>query len=307
VQPTSDNESRHDPDTELKPPEQATEDVVAGLRALSGSSEASRQDRRAEIYDELYEIRQPCFRYYEDWIAEAVYSAWYEGRGRLLVVGCGTGTLLQRLALRMPAKLITGIDASPQMARRAREKVPAVPEIRTVPFESYQPVVPFDVVVFNGVLAAMPDLHSTAEHTAAMTLHGSRVVICVRNGEWKARPGGHPSWYWRRWINRGRIAEIAQMTEPVRSPHAALTAGKIFDAFGGRFGLRDQRSAFGVMRLFEDVIAVPREQALQTVGLTREWRPWMGVVDRLRRLDEAFAKRHPMGGGLLAMLLDKLH
>ena len=82
---------------------------------------------------------------------------------------------------------------------------------------------------------------------------------------------------------------------------------KLLEAFDGRFGLRDQRTDFGVTRLFENVIAVPREERLETVGQTRERRPWTGSIEKLRKLDAAFAKRHPAGGGLLAMLLDKLH
>ena len=322
MHPTPD--SQQHPAVETTSLDQSVESVVSGLRALAGSSpppeggaspESRRQDQRAVIYDDLYEILQPCYRAYEDWVTEAVYSAWYEGRGRLLVVGCGTGTLIQRLVQRMPAKLITAVDLSPQMARRAREKVPAVPEIRTTAFDGYRPVVPFDVVVFNGSISAMPDLRDVAEHTASMTLHGSRIVICVRNGDWKWRNPPdersarmrHPSWYWKRWINKARIAEVAALTSPVASPHPLLTAAKISEAFEGRFGLRDQRTDFGVTRLFESVIAAPREQALQTVGLTREHRPWMGSLARYRKLDEAFEKENPMGGGLLAMMFDKLH
>ena len=53
--------------------------------------------------------------------------------------------------------------------------------------------------------------------------------------------------------------------------------------------------------------AQTREERLETVGQTRERRPWTGSIEKLRKLDAAFAKRHPAGGGLLAMLLDKLH
>ena len=328
-QPTSDKQpqTKPEPVVETRSPEQSSQDVVSGLRALAdsnalfggeasvGNAEAERQNRRAVIYDELYEIMQPCFRAYEDWFTEAIYSAWYEGRGRLLLVGSGTGAQVQRLAQRMPTKLITAIDVSSQMARRAREKVLAAPDIRTVNFGAYQPVVPFDVVAFNGSLAAMPDLAAAVQNTARMTLHGSRIVICARNGDWaladpsrqSAARRAHPSWYLARWRNQQRIAEIAKLSAGLASPHPELTSAKIMAAFEGRFGLRSQRTDFGVTRLFESVIAVPRDQALDTVGVTREYRPWMRSVERLRKQDEAFAKQHPNGGGLLAMLFDKLH
>ena len=148
-----------------------------------------------------------------------------------------------------------------------------------------------------------------------MTLHGSRIVICLRNGDWAlANPSlqssarlRHPSWFLTRWRNQQRIAEVAKLSASLASPHPELNSAKIMAAFEGRFGLRSQRTDFGVTRLFESVIAVPRNQALDTVGQTRENRPWMRSVERLRKQDEAFAKQHPMGGGLLAMLFDKLH
>ena len=328
-QPTSDKQQQQqqEPVVETRSLEQSNQDVASGLRALAGASapmegescawdvEAERQNRRAAVYDDLHEIAQPCFRAYEDWTAEAIYSGWYEGRGRLLVVGCGTGALLQRLAQRMPTKLITAIDISAQMARRAREKVPAVPDVRTSAFAAFQPVVPFDVVAFTGSLAALPDLAAAADHTARMTLHGSRIVICLRNGDWAlADPSRqssarlkYPRWYMTRWRNQKRIEEVAKLSANLASPHPELNSTKVLAAFEGRFGLRDQRTDFGVTRLFESVIAVPREQALATVGQTREVRPWMRSVERLRKQDEIFAKQHPMGGGLLAMLFDKLH
>ena len=327
MQPTNQQEQQQQRVVETRSPEQSNHDVASGLRALAGSSasmegescawgaETERQNRRAVVYDDLHEIVQPCFRAYEDWTVEAIYSGWYEGRGRLLVVGCGTGALLQRLAQRMPTKLITAIDISSQMARRAREKVPAVPDVRTTAFASFQPVVPFDAVAFTGSLAALPDLAAAADHTARMTLHGSRIVICLRNGDWAlANPSlqssarlKHPSWFLTRWRNQQRIAEVAKLSASLASPHPELNSAKIMAAFEGRFGLRSQRTDFGVTRLFESVIAVPRNQALDTVGQTRENRPWMRSVERLRNQDEAFAKQHPMGGGLLAMLFDKLH
>jgi len=73
--------------------------LTNGLRALAGShaaeaasdaawrSEVERQDKRAVVYDAVYEGLLSCFRAYEDWTTEAIYSAWYEGRGRLLLVG----------------------------------------------------------------------------------------------------------------------------------------------------------------------------------------------------------------------------
>ena len=324
--------TRREPGTgegmETRTPEQSIADLTSGLRALAGShaaeaasdgawrSEVERQDKRAGIYDEVYEGLLPCFRAYEDWVTEAIYSAWYEGRGRLLVVGCGAGGQLKRLAQRMPVKLITAIDLSPEMTKRAREKNPAIHEIRTIPFDRYQPAVPFDVVAFTGALAAMPDLRAAASHAAQMTLHGSRIVVCARNVDWLWRdPAGQSkarlryplSWLGSTLAGRKWAGLAAERAKGLESPHPELTPESVKQAFGSRFGLRSELTAFGVTRLFEGRLAIPPDQVPDTFGPTRERRPWTRAIERLQSADESFNRQHPLEGGLFALLFDKLH
>lgn len=298
--------------------------VADGLRALSQSSvppddpwrlEVERQDRRAVRYDEIHELSLPVFRAYEDWMTEAIYSAWYEVRGRVLLVGCGTGAQLQRLALRMPAKMLTAIDVAPEMTRRAREKVPSNVEVRTIPFDRFMPSVPFDTIVFTGSLAAMPDLRAVCEHTAQMTVLGSRVVVCAANGDWefadeaKRRSARmlYPGWYWHRLVNSSHLARVNSLAAAIPpSPHPALSPARIATGFEARFGLRDLKTEFGVTRLFEDALAIDPRSALKTVGPTREARPYMRTIERLKKHDAAFGKQNRDRGGVLAMLLDRL-
>lgn len=299
--------------------------VADGLRALSQSAvpssedpwrlEVERQDKRAVRYDEIHELTLPIYRAYEDWITEAIYSAWYEVRGRVLLVGCGTGAQLQRLALRMPAKLLTAIDLAPEMTRRAREKIPSTIEVRTIPFDRFMPSVPFDTIAFTGSLAAMPDLRAVCEHAAKMTVLGSRLVVCAANGDWEwSDPAKqrsvrlhYPSWYWHQLINRSHLARVANLRSEIPpSPHTELTPARITAGFEARFGLRDLKTEFGVSRLFQDVVAIDPRQALKTVGPTRESRPYMRTIDGLKKLDASFSKQKPDRGGLMAMLLDRL-
>lgn len=313
------------PSVEFHSPDQSISAVAGGLRALSQSSassaddpwrlEAELQDHRAIRYDEIHELMLPIYRSYEDWMTEAIYSAWYEVRGRLLLVGCCTGGQLQRLAQRMPAKLLTAIDLAPEMTRRTREKVPSSIEVRTLPFDRFMPSVPFDVVAFTGSLAAMPDLKAACEHAARMTVLGSRLVICAANGDWEYQEAArssrarllYPGWFWHRLKNHSRLQRVAELrAESPTSPHPPLTAGRIAAGFEARFGVRDQKTDFGVSRLFQDVVAIDPAQALRTIGPTRETRPYHRTVERLRKLDAALQRRHPEGGGVLAMLLDRL-
>ena len=312
------------PSVETRTAAESTGAVADGLRALSQSVvppedpwrlEVERQDKRAVRYDEIHELTLPIYRAYEDWITEAIYSAWYEVRGRVLLVGCGTGAQLQRLSLRMPAKLLTAIDLAPEMTRRAREKVPSTIEVRTIPFDRFMPSVPFDTIAFTGSLAAMPDLRAVCEHAAKMTVLGSRLVVCAANGEWEysdpAKRGSarmlYPSWYWHRLLNRTQLARVASLQAAVPpSPHAELTPSRIATGFEARFGLRDLKTDFGITRLFEDVVAIDPRAALKTVGPTRETRPYMRTIDGLKKLDASFARQKPDRGGLMAMLFDRL-
>ncbi|MBM3794121.1 MAG: hypothetical protein FJW31_08625 [Acidobacteria bacterium] len=216
----------------------------------------------------------------------------------------------------MPVKLITAIDVAPEMTKRAREKKPAIHEIRTVPFDRYQPAVPFDVVAFTGALAAMPDLRNAANHAAQLTLHGSRIVVCARNGDWLWRnPASHASArlrYPMSWLGasvwrRKWAAAAADRLAGLTSPHPDRTPEIVKQAFGSRFGLRSELTDFGVTRLFEYGLAIPASQTPETYGPTGERRPWTRAMDRLKAADEAFGKKHPLEGGHFALLFDKLH
>src|SRR5215218_11512873 len=49
---------------------------------------------------------------------------------RLLDVGCGTGSLLERLSKHHPAALLSGVDPVPEMLAIARRKLPAEAALR---------------------------------------------------------------------------------------------------------------------------------------------------------------------------------
>ena len=79
---------------------------------------------------------------------------------RLLDLGCGTGSLLFRLAEALPAAALSGVDISPANIRAARSRQAAQPAAGRVRFEAADyldyAAEPFDVIVTDGVLHLIP-------------------------------------------------------------------------------------------------------------------------------------------------------
>lgn len=86
------------------------------------------------------------------------------GGGRILDVGCGTGTLTRTIAAALqdrPGSLVMGIDAAPRMIEVARRKAGG---IRNIAFEAAPAEqLPFDDTTFHGAVSTMFFHHIDAE------------------------------------------------------------------------------------------------------------------------------------------------
>jgi ubiquinone/menaquinone biosynthesis C-methylase UbiE len=103
---------------------------------------------------------------------EAGFVARY-GDGRdVLEVGCGTGLVLARIA--RFARSAVGVDLSPGMLERARERGLTVKEgsATALPFDSEQ----FDVTCSFKVLAHVPDIERCLSEMARVTRPGGMVL-----------------------------------------------------------------------------------------------------------------------------------
>jgi ubiquinone/menaquinone biosynthesis C-methylase UbiE len=82
---------------------------------------------------------------------------------RILDVGCGTGVLLARLAVRMPeAELLAGVDPSPRMVERSRAALVSAPRIviEQAPAEE----LPFERGAFDLVVSTLSFDHWQDQH-----------------------------------------------------------------------------------------------------------------------------------------------
>jgi SAM-dependent methyltransferase len=120
----------------------------------------------------------------------AVRAAWRElllsvlpsSPARIADLGCGTGTLTLLLAAEGYA--VDGVDFSPEMIRRAREK-PTVEQVTFTQADADDPPLEpgaYDVVLCRHVLWAMPDPAVTLQRWIALLSPGGRLVLV--EGSW---------------------------------------------------------------------------------------------------------------------------
>ena len=107
----------------------------------------------------------------------------------VLDVACGTGVLFPDYFSRGVASL-TGIDISPEMAKRAQEKFPDADvicdDVETYPFDHQ-----FDAVMVYNAFPHFPDPKKLIEVLAGLTKQGGR--LSVAHGMSRAKIGEHHS------------------------------------------------------------------------------------------------------------------
>jgi cyclopropane fatty-acyl-phospholipid synthase-like methyltransferase len=100
---------------------------------------------------------------------------------RVLDVGCGTGSLLFRLADALPAASLVGIDVSPANIRAAEQQMADHPAARAqfevADYLEYR-AEPFEVVVSDGVLHLIPGDTAALVRKLAADLRPGGVLIC---------------------------------------------------------------------------------------------------------------------------------
>lgn len=147
--------------------------------------EPEQRQRTREYYDDFagwYERgREQGYHALIDELEVATLAPLIEGKS-VLEVGCGTGLILQRL---VPlASELVGIDLSPGMLEKARERGFDVHEASAteLPFEDDR----FDVVCSFKVLAHVPDIGKALAEIARVTKPGGHMVLEFYN-PWSLR------------------------------------------------------------------------------------------------------------------------
>jgi SAM-dependent methyltransferase len=102
--------------------------------------------------------------------------------GRILDLGCGTGSLVMRLADAFPDASLTGIDISAANIRAARDQAAAVGRANRIRFENGDYLAyttePFDAIVADGVLHLIPGDTDRLLKKIAGDLRDGGVFVC---------------------------------------------------------------------------------------------------------------------------------
>jgi ubiquinone/menaquinone biosynthesis C-methylase UbiE len=112
-----------------------------------------------------------------------------KGTSRLLDAGCGTGNVLVAIKKRYVDVNCTGIDFSPAMLYRARQKLPLV-NLRLLSLNEKLPFPDkyFDVVTCIKVLFAVPDAAYTIKELKRVLKDGGVLIIESPKEGWKMGP-----------------------------------------------------------------------------------------------------------------------
>lgn len=168
-------------------------------------------DREAETFDEAADhgLADPdCRAAWRSLLLAHLPTA----PARVADLGCGTGTL--SLLLAAEGYAVEGLDFSPEMIRRARDKAGEV--ARFVQGDAAQPPLEpaaYDVVLSRHVLWAMPSPTAALERWIALLRPGGRLLLV--EGNWTTGAGLAAEETVALVEATGRRADLRRLPEPV--------------------------------------------------------------------------------------------
>ncbi|WP_421722805.1 trans-aconitate 2-methyltransferase [Bauldia sp.] len=97
---------------------------------------------------------------------------------RIIDIGCGPGNSTELLLARYPDAEIVGLDSSPEMLAKARDRLPGV-RFTEAAVETWTPSAPFDLVFANAVMQWVPDHLAVLARLLAACAPGGVVALQV--------------------------------------------------------------------------------------------------------------------------------
>jgi len=169
-------------------------------------------DREAETFDEAADhglLDPECRAAWRSLLLDHLPTA----PARVADLGCGTGTLA--LLLAEAGYAVDGVDFSPEMVRRARDKAGHV-AATFVEADAAEPplaAASYDVVLCRHVLWAMPSPAAALERWIGLLAPGGRLLLV--EGNWSNGAGLTAEQTVDLVRDAGRDAELRRLPEPV--------------------------------------------------------------------------------------------
>ncbi|MET3804905.1 ubiquinone/menaquinone biosynthesis C-methylase UbiE [Nakamurella sp. UYEF19] len=180
---------------------------------MSAESAATRWDAEAETFDEAADhgLLDPEVR--AAWRALLLHHL-PAPPGRILDLGCGTGTLTALLA--DEGYRVDGVDCSPEMIRLAETKTAGLVGVTLLVADAFDPPVEhdaYDVVLCRHLLWAMPDPGTALRNwTQLLTADG---VLLLVEGRWSNDVGLSAEQVVAFIQATSRAAELTRLTDPI--------------------------------------------------------------------------------------------
>ena len=174
-------------------------------------SDSDLWDREAETFDEAPDhglLDPECREAWRTLLLQHLPPA----PARVADLGCGTGTLA--LLLAEEGYAVDGVDYSPEMVRRARDKAGHVATF--LEGDAAEPpldAASYDVVLCRHVLWAMPSPAAALERWIGLLAPGGRLLLV--EGNWSNGAGLSAEQTVDLVRDTGRDAELRRLTEPV--------------------------------------------------------------------------------------------
>ncbi|HEY2027951.1 MAG TPA: class I SAM-dependent methyltransferase [Myxococcales bacterium] len=231
------------------------------------------------------------------WPQEEPIFSRHPAPGRVLDLGCGTGEMAQRLALKWPSAQVTGVDLEESHLARAREKCkPLGSRVRFVRGDALAldlPPASFDLAVSRHLVQAVPDARKVYEEMRRVLAPGGRIHLIAEDYGmlWAHPTASDADGFWQ------RIPNLYG-----KSIGCDLHIGRKTFTYLTELGFEDIKADYVVV----DTLRVPRET------FARIWEAWRdGYTDAIvehskvpreevdRRWDEMIAcVRDPKGYAL---------
>jgi len=142
-----------------------------------------------------------CFTQIQfDWILSQLQNHYaHDAQFTLLDLGCGTGRLLEQIAHQFPQATLHGVDGTPAMIHKSRERLKGQVALIQANLDSFTPMHNYNVIISTTVMHHLNDIHHhlkiiryyTVDNAFISEFAINTLPLILANQWWKAAQSSH--------------------------------------------------------------------------------------------------------------------